>query len=160
MPADKPAKSDKSAHPGAADQDRAAFGQTVKASLGAAKTKVASIRQTDSWLFILNVVSPALSGLIAALAAVAGGNEVFKQAALQATDGGWKLACILAAVFAFLATISGVFKKQFDDRLAQGTQCIGRLLSLDLDITTQSRAFEETAKEYGEIVRAFPEFVS
>ena len=159
MADDKVVKADKRTH-SVPEQDHAAFGQTVKASLGAAKVKVASIRQTDTWLFMVNVVSPALSGLIATFAAAAGGNEVFKQAAAQSVDGGWKLACVLAAIFAFLATVSGVFKKQFDDRLAQGTQCVGRLLALDLDITTQSRTFEETAKEYGEIIKAFPEFVS
>jgi hypothetical protein len=160
MADDKPVKADKSTRHNAPDQDRAAFGQTVKASLGAAKSKVASIRQTNTWLFIVNVVSPALAGLIATLAAAGGGNQVFAQAAAQTLDGGWKLACILAAIFGFMATISGVFKKQFDDRLAQGTQCVGRLLALDLDITTQNRSVEEAAKEYGEIAKAFPEFVS
>ena len=149
------AKSAKNAPP-----DRAAFVQTVKASLSAARTKVASLRQTNTWLFIMNVVAPALAALIAALAAVAGGNEVFAQAARQSVDGGWKLACILVAIFGFIGTVSGVFKKQFDDRLALGTQCVGRLLMLDSDLATQSRTFEETAREYGEIVRAFPEFVS
>lgn len=39
-------------------------------------------------------------------------------------------------------------KKQFEDRLMQGNQCVGRLLILDLAITTGSRSWEEAAKEY------------
>ena len=140
--------------------DYAAFAQKVQQSLSSVKVKVAALRKTDSMLFVTSVVSPALSALIASLAAAAGGNEIFKQAASQAPDGGWKLACVLAAILAFAATVSTLFKKQFGDRLTQGNLCVGRLLALDLDLTTQSRAFEEAAKEYSEIIKTFPEFVS
>jgi hypothetical protein len=63
-------------------------------------------------------------------------------------------------VFGFIATVSGVFKKQFDDRLAQGNQYVGRLLALDLAITSGSTKWEEATKEYGEVLKAFPEFIS
>jgi hypothetical protein len=133
---------------------------TVKASLNSAKNKTAVIRKADSQLFVANVVSPAAATLLAGLTAAVGGNQLFQQAAAQSNDGGWKLACILVAIFGFIATISGVFKKQFENRLAQGNQCVGRLLSLDLTLTTGSRDWEQAAKEYGEIIKAFPEFVS
>ncbi len=84
---------------------------------------------------------------------------MFAQAAARSEDGGWRLACILVAIFGFIATVSGMFKKQFEDRLTQGNQCVGRLLNLDLALTTGSSSSEEAAKEYGEIVKAFPEFV-
>lgn len=141
-------------------QSRDAFINSVKASLNTAKIKTARIRKTDSQLFVANVVSPAAATLLAGLTAAVGGNTLFVQAASQSNDGGWKLACILVAIFGFIATVSGMFKKQFDDRLVQGNQCVGRLLSLDLAITTGSSGWEEAAKEYGEIVKAFPEFVS
>ncbi len=141
-------------------QSHDAFINSVKASLNTAKIKTARIRKTDSQLFVANVVSPAAATLLAGLTAAIGGNEIFQQAAAQTNDGGWKLACILVAIFGFIATVSGMFKKQFDDRLVQGNQCVGRLLSLDLAITTGSSGWEEAAKEYGEIVKAFPEFVS
>lgn len=141
-------------------QSRDAFINSVKASLDTAKIKTARIRKTDSQLFIANVVSPAAATLLAGLTAAVGGNTLFVQAASQSNDGGWRLACILVAIFGFIATVSGMFKKQFDDRLVQGNQCVGRLLSLDLAITTGSSGWEEAAKEYGEIVKAFPEFVS
>jgi hypothetical protein len=132
---------------------------SVKASLVTAKEKTASIRRTDSQLFVANVVSPAAATLLAGFTAAIGGDQIFQQAASQAADGGWRLACILVAIFGFIATVSGMFKKQFDDRLAQGNQCGGRLLSLDFRITTGVGNWEETAKEYGEIVKAFPEFI-
>ena len=141
-------------------QSRDAFINSVKASLNTAKIKTARIRKTDSQLFVANVVSPAAATLLAGLTAAVGGNTLFVQAASQSNDGGWRLACILVAIFGFIATVSGMFKKQFDDRLVQGNQCVGRLLSLDLAITTGSSGWEEAAKEYGEIVKAFPEFVS
>ncbi len=144
----------------AATQDHAAFNQSVKASLMSAREKVAGIRRADTQLFVTNVVSPAAATLIAALAAAIGGNEMFKQAAAQSQDGGWVLACGLVAVFGFVATVSGVFKKQFDDRLVLGNQCVGRLLALDLAITSGNMGWEEAVKEYGEILKAFPEFIS
>ena len=141
-------------------QSHDAFINSVKASLNTAKIKTARIRKTDSQLFVANVVSPAAATLLAGLTAAVGGNTLFVQAASQSNDGGWRLACILVAIFSFIATVSGMFKKQFDDRLVQGNQCVGRLLSLDLAITTGGSGWEEATKEYGEIVKAFPEFVS
>ena len=141
-------------------QDHAGFATSVKASLSNAKNKTAGIRKTDSQLFVANVVSPAAATLVAALAATIGGNTMFPQAAAQSADGGWRLACILVAIFGFIATVSGMFKKQYDDRLVQGNQCVGRLLSLDLAITTGNSDWEKATKEYGEIIKTFPEFVS
>ena len=141
-------------------QSHDAFINSVKASLDTAKVKTARIRKTDSQLFVANVVSPAAATLLAGLTAAVGGNTLFVQAASQSNDGGWRLACILVAIFGFIATVSGMFKKQFDDRLVQGNQCVGRLLSLDLAITTDSSNWEDLTKEYREIVKAFPEFIS
>jgi hypothetical protein len=140
--------------------DHAAFTQSVKSSLATAREKVDRIRRTDSQLFIANVISPAVATLIAALAAAIGGNNMFSQAAAQSEDGGWVLACGLVAVFGFIATVSGVFKKQFDDRLVLGNQCVGRLLALDLALTSGNTGWEESAQEYGEVLKAFPEFIS
>ena len=144
----------------AAPQDHTAFTQSVKTNLASAREKVTRLRRTDMQLFVTNVVSPAAATLIASLAAAIGGNVIFKQAAAQTEDGGWVVACSLVAVFGFIATISGVFKKQFEDRLAQGNQCVGRLLALDLTIASGNTDCESAAKEYAEILKAFPEFIS
>jgi len=132
---------------------------SVRDSLKNAKEKTARIRKVDSQLFVANVISPAAATLLSALTAAVGGNQIFQQAAAQSNDGGWKLACILVAIFGFIATVSGMYKKQFDDRLVQGNQCVGRLLSLNLALTTGISNWEDAAKEYGEIVKTFPEFI-
>ena len=141
-------------------QDRAGLATSVKASLNVARNKTAGIRKRDTQLFVANVVSPAAATFLATIAATIGGNTMFAQAAAKSEDGGWRLACILVAIFSFIATVSGMFKKQFEDRLTQGNQCVGRLLSLDLAITTDSSSWDEAAKEYREIVKDFPEFIS
>jgi hypothetical protein len=43
------------------------------------------------------------------------------------------------------------------ERLVQGNHYIGRLKALDVAIATDSHSWEEITKEYGEIVRGFPE---
>ena len=121
---------------------------------------MARIRRTDTQLFVANVVSPAAATFIAGIAAAIGGNEMFRGAAAQAEDGGWVLACSLVAVFGFIATVSGVFKKQFEDRLVLGNQCVGRLLALDLGITSGNTAWEEATREYSEVLKTYPEFIS
>ena len=153
MTDDKVTKSDKGTQ-------HSKIADSVKASLNTAKNKTASIRKTDSQLFIANVISPAAATLLATVAATVGGNAMFVQAATRSEDGGWRFACILVAIFGFIATISGMFKKQFEDRLTQGNQCVGRLLNLDLAITTGTNSLEEAAREYSEIVKTYPEFVS
>jgi hypothetical protein len=144
----------------AGTQEHAAFTQSVKSTLAIARQKTGGIRQTDSRLFLTNVISPATATLISSLAAAIGGNNMFRQAAVANEDGGWILACILVAIFGFIATVSGVLKKQVEDRLALANQCVGRLLSLDTAIATGSMGWEEAAKEYSDILRAFPDFVS
>ena len=140
-------------------QDHVVFTQSVKSSLTAVREKVARIRRTDTQLFVANVVSPAAATLIASLAALLGGNAMFRGAAAQMEDGGWILACGLAAIFGFIATVSSVFKKQLDDKLALGNQCLGRLLALDLGIASGTTEWEQATNEYGEILKTFPEFI-
>jgi len=148
------------ATPTSAITDHSAFANSVRNSLQIANGKAAGIRKTDKQLFLANVVSPAGATLISTLASVVGGNSMFVGAATQSEDGGWRLACILVAIFSFFATISGVFKKQSEDKLAQANQCVGRLLSLELAIATGGTNWESMAREYGEIIKAYPEFVS
>jgi hypothetical protein len=140
-------------------QNRDGLATSVKASLTVAKNKTAGFRKMDSQLFVANVVSPAAATLLAAFTAAIGGDNLFAQAAIQSQSGGWRLACILVAIFSFIGTVSSMFKKQFEERLTQGNQCVGRLLSLDLALTTGSGSWDESAREYGEIVKTFPELI-
>lgn len=141
-------------------RDHAELTQSVKSSLASVREKVARFRRTEAQLFVANVVSPAAATLIAALAALIGGNTMFSQAAQQSEDGGWILACGLVAILGFIATVSSVFKKQFEDRLSTGNQCVGRLLALDLAIASGNTQWEEATREYGDILKTYPELVS
>ena len=139
----------------ATPQDHAAFTQSVKSSLANAREKVARVRQTDSQLFLANVISPAAATLIAALAAAIGGNNMFSQAAAQSEDGGWVLACGLVAVFGFIATVSGVFKKQFDDRLVLGNQSWAGCWRLTSQLRVATQAGKRPRKNTARFSRLF-----
>ena len=75
---------------------------------------------------------------------------------------GWRLACIIAAVFGFASTISSGINQQLDtsDLIVEGTQCVKKLRSLELGITTGTKKWEEVNREYEDIVNDYPEFIS
>lgn len=152
--------SDKVTKMGQGIQNHAEFINLVKASLDTAKNKTDKISTNEFTIIRGQCSLPCCRNTSGGLTAAVGGNQIFQQAAVQSNDGGWKLACILVAIFGFIATVSSMFKKQFDDRLLQGNQCVGkRPLALDLAITTGTSDLEDLAKEYGEIVKSFSEFV-
>jgi hypothetical protein len=74
---------------------------------------------------------------------------------------GWRLACITSAVLSFVATLFiGLSQHlRIGDRLSMINQCLGRLRSLDVIITTGSRPLDDVIKEYAEIAEAFPECI-
>ena len=72
-----------------------------------------------------NVVSPAAATLIAAIAVAVGGNEMVGAPRTKPKMAAGSSACSLVAVFGFIATVSGVFKKQFEDRLVLGKSMRG-----------------------------------
>ena len=141
-------------------QEQAQFAASVKASLNTARQKTSAINRIDTGLFAVNVISPAAASLLAAVASIIGGNTIFPPAAVIVEDGGWRLACILVAIFSFIATIGSAFKKIFEDRLTRGNQCVGRLLTLDLAMSTGNKSRQDAAWEYGEIIKNYPDFVS
>ena len=90
---------------------------------------------------------------------VAGGTAVTGPV-VGVEDAGWQLACIVAAIFAFASTLCTALTTQlkFGERLAQGNQCVGRLKALEVAIATTSENWDESIKEYREILRAYAEF--
>ncbi len=157
--ADKPKARPRAAQAPAA-QERELFAQSVKAGLHKARERAMGFRKTDTLLFVTSVVAPAAATLVAALTALINGNTLFPQAAAQVDDGGWKLACALVAILAFIATVSSVFKKRAEERLSQGNLCAGRLTALDAAIVISSHSWEEMTREYEDIVKAYPDLVS
>lgn len=135
-------------------QDREVLTKSVKASLRKAEERTAGLHKANTRLLVVGIVSSAASTLVAGFTAAQG-------PVIGEGPEGWRMACIVAAVFGFVATVcTGLVQQlKIGDRLSQGNQCLGKLRSLDLAITTGSQSWEEIVEEYQEIVRAYPELV-
>jgi hypothetical protein len=134
-------------------QDRQAFAQILKDSLQKAQGQISGLRKTNKWLVIASIVSSAATTLVAGATAAAG-------PVVGSGTEGWKFSCLVAAVFAFVSTVATALIQQMktEERLVQGTQCVGRLLALQVAMATSSQNLDRIAGEYSEIVRTFPDF--
>ena len=135
-------------------QEHEAFAQMLKDSLRKAQEHTSGLRRTNTRLIITGMLCSAGTTLVAGGTAVTG-------PVVGVEEAGWRLACIVAAIFAFASTICTALTTQlkFDERLTQGNQCVGRLRALDLAILTRSENWEQVTKEYGEIVKAYSEII-
>jgi hypothetical protein len=136
------------------NRDPKAFAQIVKESLRIAQEQTARLRNTSTRLVVASIVSSAITTLVAGGTAVSG-------PVVGEGDAGWRLACILAAIFAFTSTICTGLTQQLkiSERLSQGIACVGRLKSLDVAIATNIYDWQEITKEYTEIAKTYPEFI-
>ncbi len=134
--------------------DRQALVARVTASLRKAEVKAAELRKADRRLVVASISSSAGCTLVAGVTAV-------RDPILLSGIPGWRLACFVSAGLAFAATVCGGLGQQlkFGDQLSTTNQCIGRLRSLHVLITTGTRDWSEVTEEYAEIAQAFPEFV-
>ena len=135
--------------------DHDALARRVEASLQKAEGIVSGLRKANTRLLVTGMASSAAATLVAGITAAQG-------PAVGTGVEGWRVACIVAAVFAAASTVSTGLNQQLkiSDRLAKGTQCVGRLKSLDIVITIGSRGWEEIIKEYKEIAKTYPEFIN
>ena len=123
-------------------QDRTALTERVKASINKAAGLVAGFRKTNTRLLTATIFSSAASSLVAGITAAAG------PVVGEGTEG-WRVACIIAAVFGFISTVAtGIGQQQkYGDRLSEGSQCVGRIRYLDVVITTGGQKWQVIAKE-------------
>ena len=135
--------------------DSDAVAKSVKASLQKAEGIISGRRKANTSLLVTGMTTSAASTFVAGITAAQG-------PLIGEGIEGWRIACIIAAVFAFAATISTGLSQQLkiNDRILEGTQCVGKLKSLDVAITTGSRSWEEITKEYEGIAKIYPEFIS
>ena len=133
-------------------QDPKAFTQIVKDTLQKTQERISGLRKTNTWLLLTGIVSSAATTLVAGGTAAAG-------PVVGEGIAGWRLACIVAAILAFASTVVTALSQQMKigEQLIEGTQCVGRLRALDVAIATGSQSWAEITKEYGDIVRAYPE---
>ena len=139
-----------------ADQnpEHKALSEKLRASLHQARDFVKGRKKLNNALIISSVTSSGTATLIAGVTAAQG-------PVVGTGTAGWRLACIVAAVFGFTATVSNGISQQLkvNEKLVEGTQCLKQLQTLDIGLTTGSRDLEEVAREYQEIARTYPELM-
>lgn len=136
-------------------QDRDLITRSIKSSLLKAQKFVHGRQKTNSRLMVASMVFSGTSTLVAGITSAGG-------PIIGSGIEGWRLACIAAAVFGLSSTIStGVIQQlEAKDRLSEGKECLNKLRSLDLGITTGRKNWEEIIKEYEELATRHPEWIS
>ena len=116
---------------------------------------VTSKRKANNRLLITGITTSAASTFIAGITA-AGGPLI--GTGLE----GWRIACIIAAIFGFASTIVTGIGHQMKDsnQLTQGVECIGKLKILDVAILTGSKNWDEIISEYENLAAIYPEFIN
>jgi len=129
--------------------------KSIKSSLHKAEQTASRLQKTYRRLLVGSTVGSALATFVAGLTAAQG-------PVVAEGVPGWRLACIVAAGFGFVSTLSSGASQQLkvSDRYLEGKECAGKLKSLQVMITTGSRSREEIAREYEGIVRTYPDLVS
>ena len=136
-------------------EERRKVTESVKASLQKAGEIVSGYRKKKNRLLFAAMISSTAATLVAGVTAAAG------PMADIGTEG-WRMACIIAAIFGFISTVSTGLSEQLkiSDRISEGSQGIGKLKYLDVLITTGNKSWEEITEEYEEIAKAYPELIS
>lgn len=126
----------------------------VRDSLERARGNAERLRKMNTRLLIAGVVTSAAATLVTGVTAATG-------PVVGEGIPGWRLACIVAAGFGFVSTLSVGVHQQLglSDKLADGHQCVARLKFLDLAIATGSGDWDEITKEYESILTAYPDVV-
>ncbi|MCA9973531.1 MAG: hypothetical protein KC425_25105 [Anaerolineales bacterium] len=134
--------------------ERDALTRRVQANLQQAEETVAGLRQTNTRLMAASLASSAGSTLVAGVTAALG-------PVVGAGIPGWRAACVVAAVFGFVATLTAGLHQRLKvaERLSKGRRCVGRLRSLDAMLATGSHEWREMTAEYEDITKTHPEFI-
>ena len=129
--------------------------RSIKSSLLQAQKFVNGRQKTNSRLMVASMAFSGASTLVAGITSAGG-------PIIGSGIEGWRLACIVAAVFGFSSTISTGVIQQLEsrDRLSEGKECLIKLRALDLGITTGRKNWEEIIKEYEELAINYPELIS
>jgi MFS family permease len=136
------------------DFNQQEFISRVRDSLRKVELQTIQIRKTNTSLSFGGMASAGIATLVAGLTSALGplvGEGI----------SGWRLACIVAALFSFIATIVAGLNQQLrlNDRLSENQKCLGRLSALEFSITSGSQNWAEITKEYSEILRSYPELL-
>lgn len=136
-------------------QDQILITKSIKSSLLKTQEFVTGRQRTNSRLLAASMAFSGASTLVAGITSAGG-------PIIGSGIEGWRLACIIAAVFGLTSTISTGAIQQLEttDRLSKGKECLRALRSLDLGITTGKKKWEEIISEYEELALSYPELIS
>lgn len=136
-------------------QDRKLITKNIKLSLLKAQKFVANRKMTNTRLLVASMAFSGASTLVAGITSAGG-------PIIGSGIEGWRLACIIAAIFGLTSTISTGAIQQLEstDRLSKGKDCLRKLRSLDLGITTGKKNWEEIIIEYEDLAITYPELIS
>jgi len=128
--------------------------ENLAKSMGQAEEKVAGYRSQHNRIMMTTMISSGASTLIAGVTSAVG------EAASIGTEG-WRLACIIAAVFGFVATISSGISQQKNlyEKLSESNECFSRLRYLNSVIVTGSKDRSEINREYEDLMIKFPDIM-
>jgi len=135
-------------------EERRKVTESVKASLRKAGVIVSGYRKKKNRLLLTAMISSTAVTLVAGVTAAAG-------PVMGTGTDGWRMACIFAAIFGFISTVSTGLSEQLkiSDRISEGSEGLGKLRYLNVLITTGNKSWEEITEEYEAIARAFPELI-
>lgn len=116
--------------------------------------KVKLFRTRSNRIMLTTIIASGASTLIAGVTSAVGD-------AAQIGTEGWRLACILAAAFGFVSTISsGISKQQnLTDKLSEGKECLSRLKYLKTVGITGTKDWPEISQEFEAMVVRYPELL-
>ena len=136
-------------------QNRDELARRVRSSLNKADEIISGRKKVNTGLLITGMTSSAAATLIAGITAAQG-------PVIGTGTEGWRLACIVAAIFGFASTVSSGLSQQLKvtDHLSEGKQCANKLKLLDVGITTGNKSWEEITQEFEEIARTYPEYIN
>lgn len=128
--------------------------QLVQASLDRAQASFFRLKRTHTYLTIAGIITSAATTLVAGITAAQG-------PVVGSGIPGWRLACVVAAILSFIATVSmGVAQQlKFEDRLPKSQDCLGRLRALQIALVSGQQETPELVQEYQKIVIEFADVV-
>lgn len=122
--------------------------QRISANLQKVEQASARLRKTQTTLLIASVFCSAATTLVSGITAAQGP---------VVGDGpdGWKLSCLIAAIFGFLTTVTIGLSQQLklNDRLLDSKECLGKLRALDLRTVTSEWDEQEVGKELADVLK-------
>ena len=136
------------------NQTHEALTRRIRESLKRAEAHADRLKRNNTRLMVSSVVSSGISTLVTGVTAAQG-------PIVSEGIPGWRISCIVGAVFGFVTTVAVGLNQQLklSARLSKANEALGRLRTLSVAIDIGSETWEEIRKDYEEIMRTHPEFV-